>query len=155
MSPTLSGTLRTPIPELNPYAENYQRLVKGKIKTKWEDRFRALVKGLGAPPWREQYVFHDSRKWRFDFAWPERKIAFEMEGAIWMKGFGGRTGGGHSHPMGIEKDIEKYNAAAIAGWCVIRITDKMLPARTLFFAEAAQLVTAAFKLDPNRLMRVI
>jgi hypothetical protein len=127
-------------------AENYQRLVKRAVKTKWEDRFRVIIKGLGAPPWVEQYRFDSVRLWRFDFAWPERKIAFEMEGAIWMRG-----GGGHSHPLGIEKDIEKYNAAAIQGWAVIRITDKMLRARTLFRDEAAQLVIAAFKLDPARL----
>lgn len=143
----LSASLSLPLTaKLTPHAEEYQRLVKKAIKTKWEDRFRTLVKGLGAPPWREQYLFHVSRKWRFDFAWPERKIAFEMEGAIWMRG-----GGGHSHPLGIEKDIEKYNSAALAGWCVIRITDKMLPVRKLFQADAAQLVTAAFRLDPNRL----
>lgn len=142
----LAGKLSFP---LSP-AENYQRLVKKTLKTKWEDRFRTLVQGLGAPPWREQYRFDPVRLWRFDFAWPERKIAFEMEGAIWMKG-----GGGHSHPLGIEKDIEKYNAAALQGWCVVRITDKMLPVRTLFYAEAAQLVTAAFKLDPNRLSVIV
>lgn len=147
----LFTSLAAPLPSLNPYAENYQRLVKGAIKSKWEDRFRTLITGLGAPIWCEQYRFDSVRLWRFDFAWPERKIAFEMEGAIWMKGFGGRTGGGHSHPMGIEKDIEKYNAASIQGWAVIRITDKMLPARKLFFADAAKLVTAAFRLDPSRL----
>jgi hypothetical protein len=53
--------------------------------------------------------------------------------------------------MGIEKDIEKYNAAAVMGWVVIRVTDKMLKVRTLFNGEGAQLVVAAFKLDPNRL----
>ncbi len=142
----LSTSLRLPLEKLTPHADAYQRAVKKALKSKWEDRFRTLIKGLGAPPWREQYRFDAVRFWRFDFAWPERKIAFEMEGAIWMRG-----GGGHSHPLGIEKDIEKYNAAAIQGWAVIRITDKMLPVRTLFQAEAAQLVTAAFKLDPSRL----
>ncbi len=138
----LPATLSVPIPALTPHAQAYQQLVKKALKTKWEDRFRALIKGLGAPPWQEQYRFHPTRLWRFDFAWPERKIAFEMEGAIWMKG-----GGGHSHPMGIEKDIEKYNAAALEGWLVFRITDKMLPATRLFQAEAYRLVIAAFKID--------
>ncbi len=130
--------------------ETYQRLVKRAIQTKWEDRFRTLIKGLGAPIWREQYRFDPVRLWRFDFAWPERKIAFEMEGAIWMRG-----GGGHSHPLGIERDIEKGNAAAIQGWAVIRITDKMLKSRTLFHGEAAHLVIEAFKLDPARRFGVI
>lgn len=143
---SLNSAIKPPTEALTPHAAEYQRLVKQSLRTKWEDRFRTLIKGLGAPEWREQYQFHPDRKWRFDFAWPHRLIAFEMEGAIWMRG-----GGGHSHPLGIEKDIEKYNAAALRGWAVIRITDKMIPVRTLFQAEAAQLVVAAFRLDPNRL----
>lgn len=142
----LAGILSYSQTALTPPAEYRQAVARQSSKTKWEDRFRVLIKGLGAPPWHEQYVFHPTRKWRFDFAWPDRKIAFEMEGAIWMRG-----GGGHSHPLGIEKDIEKMNAAVILGWAVVRVTGKMLHARTLFQDEAAQLVTAAFQLDPNRL----
>lgn len=130
---------------LNPSALTYQQAVKQTLKTKWEDRFRVLIKGLGAPEWREHYRFHPVRKFEFDFAWPHRLIAFEMEGAIWMKG-----GGGHSHPLGIERDIEKYNLAAMNGWAVLRVTDKMLPARTLFQSEAARLVIAAFRLDAGQ-----
>ncbi len=124
--------------------ETYQRLVKRAIQTKWEDRFRTILKGLGAPPWREHYRFHPVRRYEFDFAWPEYKIAFEIEGAIWMKG-----GGGHSHPLGIERDIEKYNLAAMNGWRIIRITDKMLRARTLFQDEAATLVQDIFRVEPK------
>jgi len=127
----------------------YRALIRKSQKTKWEDRFRTLIRGMGAPPWKEQFQFHPARKWRFDFAWPDFKIAFEMEGAIWMRG-----GGGHSHPLGIEKDIEKYNAAAMLGWSVFRVTDKMLKVKTLFVGDAAQLLTGAFHLDPNRLSNI-
>lgn len=66
-------------------------------------------------PFEREYVFHQSRRWRFDFALVEHLIAIEIEGAIWQRG-----GGGHSHPSGIESDIEKYNAAAVLGWRVFR-----------------------------------
>lgn len=129
----LIGGLSAP---LNSYAANYKALVRTSGKSKWEDRFRAIARGLGVPKFEEHYRFHPVRRWEFDFAWPEKKIAFEMEGAIWMRG-----GGGHSHPIGIERDIEKYNAAALLGWRVIRITGKMLPVRKLFQDEAARLLT--------------
>lgn len=70
------------------------------------------------PPVRE-YKFCDGRAWRFDFAWPERLVAIEIEGGIWRNGR-------HTRGSGFEKDCEKYNAAAIEGWKVLRITKSML-----------------------------
>ena len=32
---------------------------------------------IGGTP---EYRFHPTRKWRFDYAWPENKIALEVEG---------------------------------------------------------------------------
>lgn len=58
----------------------------------------------------------DERQFRFDYAWPAKKIAVEIEGGIWRKG-----GGAHSHPTGILRDIEKYNLAVMQGWRVIRV----------------------------------
>ena len=43
-----------------------------------------------------EYQFHPTRKWRFDFAHLDRKIAVECEGGIWRQG-----GGAHSHPLNI------------------------------------------------------
>lgn len=71
------------------------------------------------------------RKWKFDFAWPDVHIAVEIEGGIWRgRGRGSQTsantGGAHSHPLNILRDIEKYNAAARAGWRIIRFTPDMV-----------------------------
>lgn len=33
---------------------------------------------------------------------------------------------GHAHPIRFEKDIEKYNEAALYGWTVIRVTPQMV-----------------------------
>jgi very-short-patch-repair endonuclease len=62
-----------------------------------------------------EYRFHPTRKWRFDFAWPENKRAMEVEGGVW-------TGGRHTRGSGFLKDCEKYNAAASLGWRVFRFT---------------------------------
>lgn len=62
-----------------------------------------------------EFRFHPGRKWRFDFAIPEYKIALEVEGGVW-------TGGRHTSPKGFLGDIEKYNMATLMGWRVFRTT---------------------------------
>lgn len=60
-----------------------------------------------------EFRFHETRKWRFDYAWPERRIAVEIDGGVW-------AGGRHVHPAGYLADLEKLNAALEAGWRVLR-----------------------------------
>jgi len=59
------------------------------------------------------HMFDRGRLWRFDFAWPDRMIAVEVDGGTW-------TGGRHVRPAGYQKDAEKLNAAALKGWTVLR-----------------------------------
>ena len=61
-----------------------------------------------------QYHFHPTRGWRFDFYWPEFKIAVEIEGR------------GHEQSGRYGGDVTKYNAAAAAGICLMRCTSQML-----------------------------
>ncbi len=77
------------------------------------------MKAVGLKPERE-YRFHPVRKWRFDFAFPEQKVAVECEGGTWL------PKGGHTTGTGFEKDCYKYNTAAIEGWLVLRFTGKMI-----------------------------
>lgn len=72
-----------------------------------------------APQPVREYRFQPPRRWRFDLAWPEQKIAIELEGGIW-------TGGRHTRGKGFEADCEKYNMAALMGWRVLRYTSTML-----------------------------
>lgn len=76
-----------------------------------------LQNSLDAP--YAEYLFHISRSWRFDFAWPRQKIALEVEGGVWTKGR-------HTRPKGFLADCEKYNAAAVLGWRVLRVTPQTL-----------------------------
>jgi very-short-patch-repair endonuclease len=80
------------------------------------------VKGYPEPV--EQHKFHATRKWRFDFAWPEDKVAVELEGGTWS----GRKMA-HNTGTGIQRDIEKHNAAALMGWTVLRYTAKDMHCR--------------------------
>lgn len=63
----------------------------------------------------KEHKFHDSRKWAFDYAWPDIKLAFELEGGAFIKGR-------HTRPKGFTEDIVKYNEAQLLGWVVLRAT---------------------------------
>lgn len=67
----------------------------------------------------KEFKFHPVRKWRFDYAIPEHKIALEVEGGVW-------SGGRHTSPKGFLGDIEKYNTATLMGWRVFRTTPEDL-----------------------------
>jgi very-short-patch-repair endonuclease len=59
------------------------------------------------------------RRFRFDFAFPDRKVAVEIEGGGWLYGR-------HHRPKGYERDLEKYNLAQSLGWKVFGFTPQML-----------------------------
>ena len=61
--------------------------------------------------WWAEWYFHPTRKWRFDYALPELKIAIEIDGGLF-------TGGRHSGGRGQLNDMEKMNMAASEGWLV-------------------------------------
>jgi very-short-patch-repair endonuclease len=61
------------------------------------------------------HFYWHGRNWRFDFAWPDRKLAVELEGAVY-------AGGRHTRGKGFEADCEKANAAVLAGWRILRFT---------------------------------
>lgn len=65
----------------------------------------------------QELVFAPPRRWRFDLAFPEKKIAVEVEGGIYIQGR-------HSRGAAFEKDCEKYNRAAMMGWTVLRFGPK-------------------------------
>jgi hypothetical protein len=63
--------------------------------------------------------FHPSRKWRFDYGWRDRRLALEVEGAVWVQGR-------HTRGSGYVKDCEKYSEAAILGWRILRCTPQQV-----------------------------
>lgn len=79
-------------------------------------RLAGQLRTLHATPPVEEYRFAPPRRWRFDFAWPALLLAVEIEGGVWR-------GGRHTRGAGYyQADAEKYNAAAVAGWTVLRYT---------------------------------
>jgi hypothetical protein len=93
--------------------------------------------------WTKEAQFHPTRKWRFDFllyrwegtgllaariAEPLR-IAVEIEGAIWSRGR-------HTRGKGYQADLDKYNAATMMGYRVLRFsTHDVLTGRAKAFLK--------------------
>ena len=75
--------------------------------------------GGRAELFEQEFKFDAKRRWRFDFADPWHKIAIEVEGGSWVSG-------SHTRGSRFSKDCEKYNAAALAGWKVLRFTGEMI-----------------------------
>lgn len=64
------------------------------------------------------------RKFRFDFAFPDRPMAGNWRLAVEIEGITVQ-GGRHQRKDGFAIDLEKYELALELGWVVYRITPKM------------------------------
>lgn len=96
--------------------------------SKAEDEFAWHIKVHKLPDPEIEFKFHPERRWRFDFAWPDQKIAVEIEG---VTSFGKNANGTmrlgrHQTAKGLEKDCQKYGAAMVLGWTVYRCTQHMV-----------------------------
>lgn len=78
-----------------------------------------LCAAAGLPAPTPEYRFHPERKWRLDYAWPERRVAVEIEGGIFVAGR-------HSRGAGMLSDMAKYNAATLLGWRLLRYSPAQL-----------------------------
>lgn len=98
-------------------------------KSVLEILFAEQVRTAKLPAPARQHVFHETRRWKFDFAWPDvtskrmedclDPIAVEVEGGTWI-------GGRHNRGKAFEQDCEKYAEALIRGWRVLRVTTDMV-----------------------------
>ena len=114
----------TPAPESPP--SNNDPGVSSKLDPHVEEQRDYLermllrqLRALGVPEPKREYRFHDTRKWRFDFAWPELMVAAEVEGGTWSKGKSRHTTG-----AGFHGDLDKYNAAKSLKWTVFQFDSK-------------------------------
>lgn len=80
-----------------------------------ERQFALMIRDIETT--ERELLFAPPRRWRFDFAWPYDRLAVEIEGGVW-------SGGRHTRGGGFSGDVEKYNAAALLGWTVVRATAK-------------------------------
>ncbi|MBM7070892.1 hypothetical protein JQC92_02400 [Shewanella sp. 202IG2-18] len=74
---------------------------------------------LGLPDYEQEYKFHDIRRWRLDYAWPQIKVALEVHGGV-------HTNGRHNRGKGFTEDRVKMNTAALEGWLIIEATTEQV-----------------------------
>lgn len=97
---------------------------EARVKASAEDLFEFQCRQFNLPPVERQLLFAKAalqRRWAFDFAWREYKLAVEIDGVA-VQRIGGRlvVMGRHASIQGIRGDNEKLNAATLLGWNVLR-----------------------------------
>lgn len=93
-----------------------------------EYRFAAHYVG-GGPGVRKRLKDAGLKNWAFDFAWPDRMLAAEVEGGAYVNGR-------HTRGTGFEEDCLKYHHAMRLGWTVYRCEAKLIGS-----GDAARLLT--------------
>lgn len=78
----------------------------------WQLKYFCLEEGIR---FEKEYYFALPRKFRFDFALPDQKIAVEYDGVVSERS-------GHTTLVGMSSDNEKINLAISLGWRVLRYT---------------------------------
>ena len=83
-------------------------------KSRLERSFEVWLSKTDLPSPVREYQFAPGRRWRFDFAWLEQRVAVEIDGLL-------KTGGRHQTYDGFIKDCEKKEAALRLGWKVYAV----------------------------------
>ncbi len=93
------------------------RLIDERLDGIAEYLFQIQAAGLEMPEF--EFRFHETRRWRSDFAWPDQMLLAEYEGGVYTKG-------AHVRGKHFESDCEKYNEATLLGYRVLRFTYDMV-----------------------------
>ncbi|UWH30373.1 hypothetical protein KW556_08790 [Aeromonas veronii] len=99
---------------------------------------KVLAQLVGFPDPAAELVFHPKRKWRFDYAWEEQKLALEVHGGI-------HSGGRHTRGRGFVEDRAKMNEATLLGWTVLEVTPEHIKS-----GQLRAWLLAAFNQDPDQ-----
>lgn len=79
-----------------------------------ERSFDTQCNWLGIPEPVKEVRFEPGQRWRLDRVWPEHMVAVAIEGF------------GHHKLSRYFGDVEKYNAATLAGYHVFRVSTRMV-----------------------------
>lgn len=140
---------RIAIGQLPPELRKAARAARRREAEEERERFRESCARVGLPRPVPEVAFakeSHGRVWRFDFAFEEERVALEVEGASFGTGpacvtCGQRQAGRHTRGASYRKDLEKYNAAAVLGWRIIRVPPEDLYADSTFETIRAALNT--------------
>lgn len=110
------------------YGRNTKKPNNDDKKGLWAIHWRQVVgRFADESGWDTDYMFHATRKWKFDWCHRVTRVAVEIDGGNRMAAVDEETGravaiGRHTQ----ERDYKKLNAATADGWRVFRFTPDML-----------------------------
>jgi hypothetical protein len=84
-----------------------------------EDTLLWMIVAADLPRPEREFRFHPTRRWRFDFAWPDRLLAVEVMGGVWSQGR-------HTRGAGYTSDCQKQCEAVVRGWRILNVTGSMI-----------------------------
>ena len=85
------------------------------MRSQLENRMEMILTANGLLGYARDYRFLPRRKFELDFAWPQYKVAIEVQGGQYVRG-------AHLRPVRYHSDTEKLNEAQLAGWIVLWFT---------------------------------
>lgn len=103
--------------------------------SKYLDQLAFQIRAFRHPTPEREVLFHPTRKWRMDLAWPDLKVAVEYQGGIFSRQ------ASHSSTANIMRDQEKANEAQLHGWILIYAN-----AKTVTSGQAVDWVNRALAL---------
>lgn len=98
-------------------------------KSTHEDWLVVQLRARKIPAPTQEFIFHPTRKWRLDLAWPDIKVGVEIHGGtygILNKKTGKRVAGRHTQGDGFTEDRRKMNHALLEGWMVFEFTTQQV-----------------------------
>ncbi len=92
-------------------------MIQSDFEIEFLTRWKQVVPHLPEPTAEYPFIA-PIRRWRFDYAWVDQKVAVELQGGVW-------TQGRHSRGAGQVSDYQKHNTATQLGWRVLYFTPSM------------------------------
>ena len=77
------------------------------------------IRAAKLPEPKREFAFCPTRRWRFDFCYPDKMLAIECDGGTWKLS-------GHTSGKGHERDCEKRNEAVLMGYRVLTFSGGMI-----------------------------
>lgn len=99
-------------------SQSKYKAMKTDAKT-FDELVWKLMTPSGMPMPVTEFRFYPQRKWRFDYAWPDHKLALEVQGGLFVNGR-------HSRGAALLKEHEKLNTAAQLGWRILFVTPQQM-----------------------------
>lgn len=100
---------------------------RAKMDRDWPGELAGAARMAGLPEPVREFRFHPVRRWPFDLAWPDHRVAVEVDGGAFMLrpcprcGAMIPQGGRHTSGAGFREDCVKVSEAAALGWRVLRV----------------------------------